>query len=131
MNNHEFLRLQTGLAVQDFKSLETILAEFDRFLTLRTFTSSLSLSQKDSSLWTILCLNKVALGLIRRATFANITRWYTYLETTYPELQEQAKLQKSATQGTGPSSSQAQPRYGIQLQDADKGVVTRFPPEPS
>lgn len=131
MNNHEFLRIQTGLGLLDFKSLEPILVDFDRFLTLRTFVGGFTLTPKDSKLWMVLCLNKVALGLIRRSVFVNITRWYTHLEKAYPELQDEARLQKSGAHAARSVADQRQSRYGIQLQDTDKGVVTRFPPEPS
>lgn len=130
MNNHELLRIQTGLGLRDFKALEPFLFELDRFLTLRTFVHGHAFSNKDTLLWTAIFSNKVALGLIRRSAFINVTRWYTYLETTYPEVQHVAKAHTNEAKGGSGKSTQTS-RYGIALQNAQEGVVTRFPPEPS
>lgn len=131
MNNQKFLRLQTGLALQDFKTLGSFLFEFNQFLTLRTFVGGYTLSQKDTTLWTVLHMNKVALGLIRRSAFLNVTRWFTHLEITYPDLQNAARARQNEVKTANAQASQAEGRYNMQLQDAEKGVITRFPPEPS
>ena len=130
MNNHEFLRIQTGLGLQDFKAVEPFLFELNRSLTLRSFVHGHAFSEKDTLLWTAICLNKVALGLIRRSIFINVTRWYTYLESTYPEVQQSAKVRKNGAKAGNADHVQTS-RYGIELQNTHHGVVTRFPPEPS
>lgn len=130
MNNHEFLRIQTGLGIQDFQAVEHVLFDLNRFLTLRSFVHGHSFSDKDTLLWTAICLNKVALGLIRRSTFVNVTRWYTYLESGYPEVQQDAKARKNELKAGSGDCAQIS-RYGIQLQNPQEGVITRFPPEPS
>ncbi|TWU79212.1 hypothetical protein ED733_008966 [Metarhizium rileyi] len=85
MDNHRFLKIKTGLSIQDFKTLEPLLFEFNRFLTLRTFVGGYTLSQKDTTLWAVLCSNKVALG-------------------TYPEVQHAAQIRRDEG---NPANSQA------------------------
>lgn len=90
-----------------------------------------TLSQKDKTLWSNLRMNKVALGLIRRSAFLNVTRWFAYLETTCPEVQDEVKIRQNEAKSTTAPASQSASRYNMQLQDTENGVVTRFPPEPS
>ncbi|OAA82616.1 N-acetyltransferase 5 [Akanthomyces lecanii RCEF 1005] len=112
----------------DVWSLEPVLLDFDRYLTLRTLVDGYQLAEADKSLWTILWSNKVARGLVRKSAFPNITRWVSYLEATFPQIQqEKQNLAKHANLST----AKTQPRYNMKLPDMDDGVVTRFPPEPS
>jgi glutamyl-tRNA synthetase len=89
------------------------------------------LSVADLVIWGVLKGNRVAASAIQRGTYVNITRWFKYIEEMCPwtvgvmeELNAQAK-QKRATKSKEGAS------YEIALKDTDKGVVTRFPPEPS
>jgi len=75
--------------------------------------------------------NKVANAFIRRGTLANVTRWYTFVEQTHPEIQEEIKLKEEAARAKIAAGSKAGSAYNMALQDTEKGVVTRFPPEPS
>lgn len=122
--------MQTGLGLLDFKAVEPFLFDLNRFLTVRSFVHGHAFSDKDTLLWTAICLNKVALGLIRCSTFVNVTRWYTYVESSYPGAQQAAKARKNESKAGSRDSVQTS-RYGIQLQNSQDGVVTRFPPEPS
>lgn len=118
----QLLKLRAGLAPRDFKTIVPVLHRLDKYLTLRTYLGGYELTTADTALWSTLYSNKVALGLIRRRAFVNIARWFTYLETTHPELLSEAKGTAIEPEGN---------RYNIKLQDTDKGVITRFPPEPS
>lgn len=118
-----------GLAaklVGDFRTIEPHLRDLDKHLTLRTYVQGYSLSDADKKIWQTLRGNKVAMGFVRKGSQANITRWFTYLEQAHPELQEETK---AADAGTKAKSQGA--NYNLALQDTDKGVVTRFLPEPS
>ncbi|KAH0594656.1 hypothetical protein MHUMG1_07490 [Metarhizium humberi] len=128
MNDQSLLLMKTRLEVVDFKIIEPFLQKFDRFLTLRTFIRGYTLGTADEQIWTVLRLNKVALGLIRRAIFPNLTRWFSHIESTYPNLQPTAGDLATNTNAT---ANQTRGRYNIKLQATENGVVTRFPPEPS
>ncbi|KJK78036.1 hypothetical protein H634G_06619 [Metarhizium anisopliae BRIP 53293] len=130
MNDQSLLLMKTRLEVVDFKTIEPFLQKFDRFLTLRTFIRGYTLGTADEQIWTVLRLNKVALGLIRRAIFPNLTRWFSHIECTYPDLRPAAGELVSAT-NTDATANQTRSRYNIKLQATENGVVTRFPPEPS
>ncbi|KAF5131284.1 putative glutamate--tRNA ligase, cytoplasmic [Metarhizium anisopliae] len=110
--------------------MEPFLQKFDQFLTLRTFIRGYTLGTADEQIWTVLRLNKVALGLIRRAIFPNLTRWFSHIECTYPDLRPTAGDLASAT-NTDATTNPTRGRYNIKLQATENGVVTRFPPEPS
>lgn len=125
--DEQLQKFQTGLAPLDFRAIEPVFHDLDRFLTLRTYLSGYALSDADKAVWTTIRSNKVALGLIRRLTFPNVTRWFTHIETTYPELLADAKP-PGADESLPKTSGN---RYNIKLQDTENGVVTRFPPEPS
>ena len=85
----------------------------------------------DLVIWGALRGNRVAINAIRKGTYVNVTRWFKYIEEICPwtaglmeELNTQAREKKASKSKEGGS-------YEIALKDTDKGVVTRFPPEPS
>ncbi|KAM3548003.1 hypothetical protein ARSEF4850_009674 [Beauveria asiatica] len=132
MTNLKLVKILAGLETPDFKSNEPPLHELDQFLTLRSFLGGYSLGQIDEQVWTALRLNKVTFGIVRRNLFLNVTRWFNHLESTYPALQQAVKANTSPSKGKDVANvSQAGGRYNMKLQDTEKGVVTRFPPEPS
>ena len=73
----------------------------------------------------------MANAFVRRGALANLLRWFTFLEQTHPEIQEEVKLKDDAQKAKIAAGSKAGASYNMALQDTDKGVVTRFPPEPS
>ena len=127
MSGLDLNKLAAALAVQDFRKLEPTLVQLDKFLTLRTYISGYALSDTDKEAWKALRSSRVAMGIMRKGTFANVTRWFNYLETAHPELNEALSAAKPKSAAGG----KPKVNYNIGLKDTENGVVTRFPPEPS
>lgn len=123
--------LADELALSDYAAVEPALRQLNGYLTLRSCISGYSLSKLDEEIWTALRQNKVALGIIRRqATYIHVSRWFSYIEASAPQLASSGHSPKASAL-TGKHGDQRRDRYNMKLQDAHKGVVTRFPPEPS
>ena len=108
----------------DFRTIEPHLRDLDKHLTLRTHLEGYTLGDVEKSIWQTLRSNKAAIGFIRRNGLPNLTRWFTFLEQTHPDLQEDSGKSKTVANKGGAN-------YNLALQDTEKGVVTRFLPEPS
>ena len=109
-----------------------MLQRLNTHLLLRSFVVGYSLSTADIALWGALRGNRVAVSAIRKGALVNLTRWFTFLEELCPwatsalEALNAAAKDKKATKGKEGGAN-----YDVALLNTDKGVVTRFPPEPS
>ena len=119
------------MASPDFKKIEEPLQELNAHLTLRSDIAGYSLTVADLTVWGVLRGNRSAYGYIRKDHLINVGRWFRYVEEAFPwttksvdALSLQQKEKTTAKRKEGGS-------YEIALPDTDKGVVTRFPPEPS
>lgn len=120
--------LADKLSVTDYKTVEPLLADLDKFLTLRTYLSGYQLTPAERQAFATLRTNKVAVGIVRKNAFPNVSRWFNYIEAAHPEIAEEINKEAKAKRAAkGPQGA----NYEIGLKDTENGVVTRFPPEPS
>jgi len=99
------------------------LYELDKYLTLRTYVSGYTQTEDDIELWKLVRQNKVAIGLVKQGNkiVPNLARWFSFIEET---------ANPTIDLPTRPKGDQGS-NFDIGLPDTEKGVVTRFPPEPS
>ncbi|PKY03905.1 glutamyl-tRNA synthetase [Aspergillus campestris IBT 28561] len=128
---NEWLSQLESFTTLDFKALDSQLQRLNTHLLLRSFVVGYALSTADIALWGAIRGNRVGISAVRKGALVNLTRWFTFLEELCPwataaieALNATAKEKKSAKAKEGAS-------YDIALHNTDKGVVTRFPPEPS
>ncbi|KAL4801618.1 tRNA synthetases class I, catalytic domain-containing protein [Aspergillus unguis] len=128
---NEWLSQLDAFSSLDFKAIDPKLQQLNNHLILRSFIVGYALSTADIALWGALRGNRVAIGAIRKGNLVNLTRWFNFLEELCPwaiaaleALNASAKEKRAAKAKEGAS-------YDIALLNTDKGVVTRFPPEPS
>ena len=105
--------------------------ELDAHLTLRSYLVGYTVTMADFSIWGAIRGNRVVYAAIKKGSMVNLCRWFRFVEETNPwvpaavlSLNQAAHEKKAAKSKDGAS-------YDIALPDTDKGVVTRFPPEPS
>lgn len=90
MKKDDLSLLAAGLAAPDFKSIEPHLVTLDKHLILRSYIDGYSLSEADTKLWVTIRSNKVANAFLRKGALVNLSRWFTFIEETHPEIQEES-----------------------------------------
>ena len=117
--------------VADFKSAEAALLELDSHLTLRSYIIGYGLTPADLAIWGAIRGNKVALAAIRKGAMLSVSRWFHFIEETNPWIATAIQSANAQAQAKKTAKSSEGASYDIALPDTEKGVVTRFPPEPS
>lgn len=131
MKLQDLSQLAAKLEAPDFKAIEPHLLALDKHLILRTYIDGYSIGELDTKIWVTIRSNKVANAFLRRGALVNLGRWFMFVEQTHPEIQEEVKVKEDAEKAKKAAGSKAGASYNMALQDTEKGVVTRFPPEPS
>ncbi|KAI9832100.1 MAG: hypothetical protein M1826_002429 [Phylliscum demangeonii] len=127
----EWITRAIHLISPDFKQVETPLFELDAHLTLRSHVVGYSLSAADTTVWGALRGNRAAYGYIKKNQLLNVGRWFRYLEDAYPWLNDAVERLTVQVKEVRAVKAREGASYEIALPDTEKGVVTRFPPEPS
>jgi glutamyl-tRNA synthetase len=119
----------TRLGGKDFKATSTALEELNNHLSLRTFLVGYVDTIADIAVYGALNANNQAVAAIKRNHLPNVVRWFKYVSSIdhIGSVVEAFKAEVTSKKKTKSKES----NFEIGLLDTDKGVVTRFPPEPS
>ncbi|KAA8643066.1 hypothetical protein EYZ11_008894 [Aspergillus tanneri] len=129
---NEWLSQIESFTTLDFKAIDPQLQRLNTHLLLRSFVVGHSLSTADIALWGALRGNRVAISAIRKGALVNLTRWFSFLESLCPWVTSALEtLNASAKEKKTSKAKETGANYDIALLNTEKGVVTRFPPEPS
>ena len=127
----EWLTRALKLSEADAKATESQLLELDAHLILRSYIVGYDLTPADVAVWGAIRGNKIALGAIKKGALFNLVRWYKFVDETVPWVSAAIQSANAQAQARKAAQSSSGGSYGIGLPNTDKGVVTRFPPEPS
>lgn len=127
----EWLGRVLSLLPADVKAIEEPLLELDSHLTIRTFLVGYKLTVADLVIWGAIRGNKIANAWVKKATLLNVTRWFKYIEETNPWVTEAVQALNAHAHEKKAAKSKEGGSFEIALPDTAKGVITRFPPEPS
>lgn len=112
----------------NLKQIEGPLGELDAHLTLRSYIVGYSPTEADDTVWKTLRGNRIAHAYIKQGLMVSLSRWFKFIEETESPTIDLPTRGKDTSKKEEKSDSG---NYDIGLQDTEKGVVTRFPPEPS
>lgn len=130
-----------NMTALNLKAIEGPMGELDVHLTLRSHIVGYQLTNADLVVWGTIRSNRVAHAYVKQGLMVSLTRWFNYIQdsnewisATVAEAAAKtvakgpdAKANAAAARGTNDEGGS----YDIGLPDTEKGVVTRFPPEPS
>ncbi|KAI9828405.1 MAG: hypothetical protein M1832_002833 [Thelocarpon impressellum] len=127
----EWVVRASALTSPSFKVVEGPLLELNTHLTLRSHIVGYTLTVADLAVWGALRGNRAAYSNVQKGSLVNVARWFRYLEEAFPWIPPTVESLNARQKATTAAKSKAGASYDIALQDTEKGVVTRFPPEPS
>jgi glutamyl-tRNA synthetase len=119
----------TRLGGKDFKATSAALEELNNHLSLRTFLVGYTETIADITVWGALSANGQAISAIKRNHLPNLVRWFKYVGSI--DRVASAVDAFKAELNNKKKAKSKDSNFEIGLLDTDKGVVTRFPPEPS
>ena len=127
----EWLKRISSFFPNDFKTLEEPILELDSHLTLRSHVVGYNLTVADLAIWGAIRGNKIANAAIKKGAMLNVSRWFKFIEETNPWISEAVQALNAHAQEKKAAKSKEGGSFEIALPDTGKGVITRFPPEPS
>ncbi|KAF2405284.1 putative Glutamyl-tRNA synthetase, cytoplasmic [Trichodelitschia bisporula] len=127
----EWIERATQFSVKDRKALEAAFTELDAHLTLRSYIVGYSLTDADVAVWKAIRENHLAYSFIKQGLLVNVSRWFRYIEETNPTVTSLPQMPAKSKAATEEKKKEESGNFEIGLEDTSKGVVTRFPPEPS
>ena len=127
----EWLGRTASFFLPDFNSVDGPLLELDAHLTLRSYVVGYTLTIADLTVWGAIRGNKVAYAAVRKGALVNLNRWFKFIDETNPWIAVAVQSANAQAQTKKATKSREGASYDISLADTEKGVVTRFPPEPS
>ena len=104
--------------------------ELDTHLTLRSYIVGYQLTLADLYVYGVIRGNKFANAALKKGALVNVSRWFKYIEETNPWVAIAIQSANAQAQAKKLAKSK-EANYDIDLPDIEKGIVTRFPPEPS
>ncbi|KAI4283262.1 MAG: hypothetical protein L6R35_005230 [Caloplaca aegaea] len=128
---YEWIARTQGFVSTDFRSVEVPLLELDSHLTLRSYVVGYTVTPTDFAVWGAIRGNKVAYAAVKKGVMLNVSRWFTFVEESHLWIASAVQSLNAHAQERRANKSKEGASYDIALPDTDKGVVTRFPPEPS
>lgn len=127
----EWLGRTANFAPTDFKSIEGPLLELDSHLTLRSYIVGYTLTVADIAVWGAIRGNKIAYAAVKKGSMLNASRWFKFIDETNHWMTSALQAMNAEAQEKKAAKSKEGGSFDIALPDTEKGVVTRFPPEPS
>lgn len=82
-------------------------------------------------MWGAVRGNKIAYAAIKKGNMLNVSRWFRFVDEANSWIAIALQSLNAQTQEKKTAKSKEGASYDIALPDTAKGVVTRFPPEPS
>ena len=109
--------------------MSAALEELNNHLTLRTFLVGYSETIADIAVYGVISANAQAISAIKRNHLPNMVRWFKYISALdqVGSVVDAFKAELVSRKKTKSKESS----FDIGLLDTEKGVVARFPPEPS
>lgn len=105
--------------------------ELDSHLTLRSYIVGYTLTASDIAVWGAIRGNKIGYAAVKKGSMLNVSRWFKYIDETNQWMATALQALNAEAQERKAAKSKEGGSYDIALPDTEKGVVTRFPPEPS
>ena len=127
----EWLGRATDFVPTDFKSIEGPLLELDSHLTLRSYVVGYALTVADLVVWGAIRGNKIGFAAVKKGSMLNVTRWFGFIDESNPWIATALQALNAVAQEKKTAKSKEGGSFDIALPDTERGVVTRFPPEPS